>query len=147
MNKPKRLILDDGAHFSLGCRTALGSMAFVLFVIGLAMSQTGATLRDMVLPLATFGALFLFWFALNAIIGLAHQFRDRRGINRLFKGQVWLAWRFRAGEWQRIVEAEYRQMRPEEGLGVYVGALYAGIAGLVLGGIMIAVAKFVIGDD
>ena len=38
-------------------------------------------------------------------------------------------------------------MRPEEGLGVYVGALYAGIVGLVLGGIMIAVAKFVIGDE
>lgn len=147
MNKPKKLVLDDGAHFSLGCQSALGGTAIVLFTVGLAMTQSDATLRDMVLPLAALSALMLFWFALNAIIGLAHRFSDRRGINRVFKDQVWQAWQFRSGEWQRIVEAEYQQMRPEDGLGVYVGAVYAGIVGLVIGAIMIGVAKFVIKDE
>jgi hypothetical protein len=147
MDKPEKLVLDDGSYFGLGCSTGLVGMAIVAFAMGLALIETDATLRDLALPTGAFSTLLLFWVALNAIIGLAHRFGDRRGINRLFRQDIWQVWQFRSDEWQGIVQAEYQGMRPEEGLSAYVGAVYSGIVGLVLAAILIVVGEFVVKAD
>jgi hypothetical protein len=147
MEKPKKLVLDDGSYFGLGCSTGLVGMAIVAFAMGLALIETDATLRDLALPMGALSTLLLFWVALNAIIGLAHRYGDKRGINRLFREKAWQVWQFRSHEWQGIVEAEYQGMRPEEGLGAYVGAVYSGLVGLVLGAILIGVGEFVVKVD
>jgi hypothetical protein len=147
MDKPKKLVLDDGSYFGLGCSTGLVGMAIVAFAMGLALIETDATLRDLALPMGALSTLLLFWVALTAIIGLARRFGDKRSINRLFRGEIWEVWQFRSDEWEGIVETEYKQMRPEEGLSAYVGAVYAGIVGLVLGAILIVVGEFVVDVD
>ena len=147
MDKPKKLVLDDGSYFGLGCSTGLVGMAIVAFAMGLALTQAGATLKDLVLPMGALSTGMLFWVGLNAIIGFAHRFGDRLGINRLFKQDIWQVWQFRSDEWQGIVQAKYQGMRPEEGLSAYVGAVYSGIVGLVLGAILIVVGEFVVKVD
>jgi hypothetical protein len=146
-DKPKKLVLDDGSYFGLGCSTGLAGMAIVLFAMGLAMTQGGATLRDLALPMGALSAGLLFWFGINAIIGMGHRLGDRRGINRLFRGEIWQVWRFHSDEWQGIVETKFQRMRPEEGLSAYVGAVYSGIVGLVLAGILFVVGEFVVKID
>jgi hypothetical protein len=146
-DKPKKLVLDDGGYFGLGCSSGLVGTAIVAFAMGLALTQEAVTLRDLALPAGALSTGMLFWVGLNAVIGFFHRLGDRRGINRLFRGEVWQVWQFRPDEWQGIVQAEYQGMRPEEGLGAYVGAVYAGIVGLVIGAILVGAAKFVMKDE
>jgi hypothetical protein len=139
--------LDDGSYFGLGCSTGLAGMAIVLSAMGLALTQEGVTLKDLALPMGALSTGMLLWVALNGVIGMGHRLGDRRGIHRLFRGEVWQVWQFGSDEWQGMVEAEYQRMRPEEGLSAYVGAVYAGIVGLVLGAILIVVGEFVVKID
>jgi hypothetical protein len=147
IDKPKKLVLDDGSYFGLGCSTGLVGTAIVALAMGLALTQAGATLKDLVLPMGAFSALLLFWVAINAVIGMGHRLGDRRGIKRLFRGEIWQVWQFRSDEWQGIVETEYQGMRPEEGLSAYLGAVYSGIVGLVLAAILFVVGEFVVKVD
>lgn len=149
MDRPKKLVLDDGSYTRLGLNTALVGFGFVIVVIGgLALTHQleGATLTVLALPIAAFGTIWLVWLAFHIIVGSIHKFRDKRDINRLFEQEIWQNWQFRSDEWQSIVEAEYQKMY-SEGEGGYIGAVYSGITGLLLGVFMIVIGKFVIKDE
>ena len=146
MDKPEKLVLNGEEYFSLGRNGALVGIVILLFVVGIALTQTEATLADLVLPMASISAIWFFWLGINIVIGLVHRFGTKREINRLFENEIWGQWQFRSDEWQSLVEAEYQSMFPEGGASAYVGAIYSSIAGLVIAGILVAVGKFAIKD-
>ncbi len=148
MNKLKKLVLDDGSYFSTGRNTALLGIGFLIFAGGIGLTQAeDVALAEWALPLGALSTFWLAWMALHVVVGLIHQFNDKRDIKRLFEGEIWQYWQLRPDEWQGVVEAEYQTLRPEEGAGVYVGAVYSGSVGLVLGAIMVIVGEFVIKDE
>ena len=132
MDKPEKLILDDGLNFRLGYNGALVGIGVMVLGGGLAMIQSDATLADLVLPMGTLSAFWLFWVTVNGFIGLIHRFVAKRDIDRFFDMGIWQYWRFSSSEWQDIVEAEYNKMRPEEGAGAYPGAIYSPIFGMAV---------------
>lgn len=149
MDRPKKLVLDDGTYFKTGLNIALVGFGFVIVVIvGLALTHQleGATLADLALPIATIGTFWIVWLAIYIIIGSIHKFRDKRDISRLFEQEIWQHWQFRSDEWQSIIEAEYQEMY-SKGEGGYIGAVYSSITGLLLSVFMIVVGKLVIKDE
>ena len=149
MERPKKLVLDDGSQFKVGRNTALAGFGFLIVVIGgLALTHQleGATLTDLALPIGAIGTFWLVWLAYHIIVGSIHKFNDKRDINRLFEQEIWQIWQFRSDEWQNIVEAEYQEM-VSEGEGGYIGAVYSGIMGILFSVIIIVVGKFVIKDE
>ena len=147
MNKPEKLVLDDGSYFSQGRIGVFAGIAWVIFIGVIALFLAGAKLKDLVLPCGAFSILWLGWVAINTTVGLVHRNNDRRAINRLFKSETWLLWQFPSAEWQGIIEAKYRKMLPEDGLAPYIGAVYSTITGLVISVILILVGKFVIKEE
>jgi hypothetical protein len=148
MNKPEDLILSNGgSYFREGCIGALAGIGVMVFVGAIALTQTDATLADLVLPMAALSVFWLSWVAINIFVGWVHYLGTKRDVNRLFEKEIWQQWQFRSDEWQRIVEAEYQTMRPESGIGAYSGALYSTIAGLVFGIFLVGIGKFAIKDE
>jgi len=148
MDKPEKLILSNGeSYFSLGRNGVLVGIGVMVLTGGIALTQTDATLADLLLPMAALSTFWLFWVAINIIIGLIHKFSAKRDINRLFEKEIWQHWQFRSDEWQGIVEAKYQTMYPKGGAGAYIGAVYSTIVGLVISTIMVGVGKYVIKDE
>lgn len=147
MDRPQKLILDDGSYFSTGRNITLLGIGFLVFAGGIVLTQEGVALIDLALPLAALGAFWLAFMAIYVVVGLIHQFNDKRNINRLFEGEIWQYWQLRSDEWRGVAEAEYQEMLPEEGAGAYVGAVYSGAVGLALGAILVVVGRFVVKDE
>ena len=144
MDRPEELVLYDGVYFTRARGDALGGLTFMAFVIGIVLVMSDATLADLVLPIASLGVFWFVWVAFHGLIAWYHRSSDKRAIIRLFEGEIWAHWQFRAPEWQGIVDAEYQSTCPEEGLGAYMGAVYSSIFGLVIAAILVAVGKFAI---
>jgi arginine exporter protein ArgO len=144
MDKPEKLVLDDGSYFSEGRIGVFAGVAWMIFLGALALIEADVKLKDLVLPCGALSIFWLGWVAINTTVGLVHRNNDRRAINRLFKSEAWLHWQFPSAEWQGIVDVKYQSMLPEEGLAPYIGAVYSTIAGLVISVILILVGKFVI---
>jgi hypothetical protein len=150
MNKPERLILSDGESiFGFGRSGAYAGIGIIVLVAVISLTQphTDTTLADYVLPVAALALFWGAWIGLHAFVGLIHYLGTKRDVNRLFANDIWQQWQYRSDEWQSVVEAEYQKMCPESGIGVYRGAVYSTIVGLVVSIILIAVGKFAIKDE
>jgi hypothetical protein len=147
MDKPQKLVLDDRSSFRNGCSGALVGLGIMGLATVIVLTQSYATLRDLVLPMGILNFFWLFWMMVNFIIGLFHRFRDRRRIERIFEAGIWQYWRYRSDEWHEITEAECEKICPEEGPSAFLGAVYSSIFGLVISVIMVLVGIFVIKDE
>ena len=149
MDKPDKIILSDGSYFSEGRSGVLagaGILILAAIIIFTQMDMSGTTLMDFA-GLFVLVGFWVIWMAFYAFLGLAHKFSDKRAINLLFEQEIWQQWQFKSDEWRGIVEKEYQTMRPEDGLGAYVGAVYSGCLGLVIAAILAGVGKFVVEDE
>ncbi|MCJ7624370.1 MAG: hypothetical protein MUO76_12775, partial [Anaerolineaceae bacterium] len=126
---------------------ALVGLGVMGFGFGLALTQSDTTLKDLVLPMGVLGTGWIFFVTLSVIVGLFHQFIDKRSIDRFFEVGIWQYWRYRSDEWHDITEAECENIWPEEGPSDFLGAVYSSIFGLVISSIMLLVVKFVIKDE
>jgi hypothetical protein len=147
MDKPEKLVLNDESYFSMGRSGALAGIGMMIFAGGIALTQTDATLADLVLPFGALSIFWLAWVAINTIVGLIHRLSTKRDIDRFFEQEIWQHWQLRSDEWQGVVEAEYQTMCPEGGASAYIGAVYSTIAGLVVSAILVGVGKYVIKDE
>lgn len=147
MSKPEKLVFSDEASFTLARGDILVFLAMIAYGFALALVMTDVTLIELALPCAALSSLWFFWVALQGIIALGYRIGERRGINRMFRGEIWECWQFHSSEWQALVEGEVDLISPkDEGLKAYVGAVYSSIFGIVIAIIMIAVGIFVIED-
>ncbi len=146
-DRPRRLVLDDGQQLAQAKGLLFFGLGGLAVIAGITLHFAKATPKDLVLPL---GGLGLFWLAFSGIFvvaGLVHRFTDKRAIKRLFRSECWLHWQYPPDEWRDHVESTYRSLLPEPGLRPFVGAVYSGIVGLVLGAILLGVVAFVIQDE
>jgi uncharacterized membrane protein HdeD (DUF308 family) len=147
MDRPDKLAFSDESYYHFTWGDALFILGFLVFCFGIVLATTDATLADLALPFAVFIAIWLMWVGLISLIAWVHRASDRRAINRMFDGEIWERWQFRAPQWQAVVDAECNLISPQErGLKAYTGAVYSSIAGVVLAAILIAVGTFVIRD-
>ena len=151
MDKPEKLILDDGATMSQvrgDILIGVGMMIFVAVIVVLTMTDElkDAKLSDFI-GFVVAGGFWLLWAGFHFFVVSVHKITTKRAINRLFENEIWQQWQFDAHAWQTIVQKEYQKMRPEEGPGAYSGAIASGTVGLVLCVILLAVSEFAINDD
>jgi hypothetical protein len=147
MSKPAKLVFSDEASFTLARGDILVFLAMIAYGFALTLVTTDVTLIELALPCAALSSLWFFWVALQGIIALGYRIGERRGINRMFRGEIWECWQFHSPEWQALVERELDLISPkDEGLKAYVGAVYSSIFGVVIAMIMIAVGIFVFED-
>jgi hypothetical protein len=147
MNKPAKLAFSDEATFPLTRGIILGPFVIITFTFVLALVTTDATLTELAIPCAGTSGIGFIWGGILGIVALGHRIAEIRGIHRMFAGEIWECWQFRASEWQALVEAECNLISPkEEGLEAYVGAVYSSIVGLILAIILISVGIFAIDD-
>ncbi len=137
MDRPQKLVLSNGISvLQSGIPTAFVGVGFMVFG-GLALTQEGVTLIDLVLPLGALGIFWLVWIVLLLVNTLLESASTRRAINRLFVEGVWQRWQFPADEWQCLVDAEYQVRCPEAGMSVYGGVGCSTIVGIVFAAILI----------
>jgi hypothetical protein len=146
MDKPQKLVLDGGSYFRLGCSSAPVGYGILAFVCVLALTESDATIKDLLLPVGALSVMLLLWPAICSFIGLVQRFSSRLKIDKFFDAGIWQYWRYSTVDWQNVVDAEYKEMYQEEGLGVFRGAIYSSITGLVIGTIIVLVSIFAIKD-
>ncbi|MFC2093577.1 hypothetical protein ACFLSV_06725 [Bacteroidota bacterium] len=147
MDRLEKLAFSDESYFLLARGDAIFGIAFLIFSFGVVLVTTDATLADLALPFTVLGAFWFVWVGFHGFAAWVHRTSDKRAINRMFDGEIWECWQFRALEWQVIVDNEYNIISPkEEGLKAYIGAIYSSIAGVVLAVILLAVGTFAIQD-
>lgn len=151
VDRPKKLILDDGSTMRQAGSDVLVGVGILLFAGVVIVMTAGDQLKDAepsdFLGVAAIAGFWLVWVAFHYFVTTIHKVNTKRAINHLFENEIWQRWQFDAGDWQSIVEKEYQEMCPEEGMGAYSGAIASGIVGLVLSAIILALAEFVIDVD
>lgn len=146
-DRPRRLVLDDGQQLAEAKGLLFFGLGGLAVIAGMVLRFTKATPKELVVP---FGSLALLWLAFGSIFvvaGLVHRFVDWLAIRRLFRSECWLRWQYSPEEWREHVESMYRSWLPEPGLRPFVGAVYSGLVGLVLGAILLGATQFVIKDE
>ncbi len=147
MNKPAKLVYSDKASFTLARGDVLVFLVIIVFVFGIALTSTDATILDLAVPCAALSSLWFFWIGLLGIVAWIHRIGEKRAINRMFTGEIWECWQFNTAEWQALVIAECNLISPiDEGLKPYLGAVYSSIFGIIIATIMVAVGIFAIED-
>jgi hypothetical protein len=139
--RPERLVISDGGVWESGRNAALGGLAFLGCVLGLALKTTEATPADLKLPAGALGGFWLLWVGLHAVASLVNRIRDRRAIRRFFGGEIWACWRHSRTGWRELVEAEALASAPP-GLAPFAGAIYSSALGAVFAAAILVMARF-----
>lgn len=147
MNKPAKLVFSDQASFRLARGIVLIPFAIISFSFMLVLLTTEATLVELSMPCLGISGIGFIWVGILGIVALGHRIAERRAINRMFAGEIWECWQFRASAWQALVEAECKLISPkDEGRNAYMGAVYSSIFGIIIAIIIAAVGAFAIDE-
>lgn len=147
IDKPAKLAFSDEASFTLARGIILVPTIIIIPAFILAFVTTDATLGNLALPCAAISVGWFGWIGLQGIITFGYCLGEIRAINRIFAGDIWECWQFRSSEWQALVEAESNLIGPKnEGLEVYMGAVYSSIFGIIFAIILSVVGIFFIDD-
>ena len=145
--KPTKLAFSDEATITLSRGVVLIPFGIIIFSFVLVLVTTDATITELVVPCIGTSGLGLILGLILGAVALGHRITEIRGINRVFTGEIWESWQFRASEWQALVEAECNLISPkDEGAEAYIGAVYSSIFGLIIALIIVAVSLFAIQD-
>jgi hypothetical protein len=148
MDKPTNLAFSDEATFTFFRAEIL--IPFVTIISGFvaALVTSKGPLAELALPCAAMSVSWLGWVGVFVLIAWGHRFSEKRSINRMFAGEIWECWQFSSSAWQALVEAHCNLISPkEEGLKVYIGAVYSSIVGIIIAIILIAVGMFAVEES
>jgi hypothetical protein len=145
MDRPERLVFLDDSCLPFVRGDVTFGLAFLAFSFGIVLATTEAALADLILPFAVLCAFWFVWAGFHGFIAWVHRTSDKRAIIRMFDGEIWERWQFRAPEWQAIVDSECNLISAKaEGLKAHAGAVYSSMVGVIFAAILIAVGTLAI---
>lgn len=128
--------MSDGGHLRRGLVAGGVGEALAVMACVIALASSGASLGDLGLPLLALTALNGLVVAAFAMAAAWVRLDERRGIRRLFDGEIWAQWTIPADEWEDLTEALLageRSTAADRRFGlVAAGVVGAGIAGTVI---------------
>lgn len=143
--RPARTFAQDGETLALGVRAAGAGLGLLAAILLLVLLASDASPGDLVLPALAIGGFWLLWLLAHAAGSLVARRHDARGIEALFGGEIWEAWRYQPEEWDAEIERRYDEPEADPADARF-GLMVAGGIGLVVGLVLIVLSLTVMPD-